>query len=145
MAYGERGDLTTPAEQERVGANNEPVCPDFDQGCERCFSVLASITSTRTPRARAAACTCLCTRLRERACLVHEKPNDHGFRHHFPQQLHALWHQIDGKSADACEICPGRLRLATRPYVTGSATKLLTMGIVVSLSWPQLRCRCPQG
>src|SRR5215510_8707327 len=121
MAYSECGDLTTPAEQERVGADNEPVCPDLDQGCERCINV--AFGACLEDMDLQSECAARCLRVLRGGAgksgigRVDERGYDGRFWHHLVQHVYLL--------------PPGRLRLATSPSATGLDAVEKMIGIVV--------------
>ena len=110
MAYGERGDLTTPAKQERVGTDNEPVCPDFDQGCERRINVAFGACLDDVDLQ--SECAARCLRVLRGGLGNLRQPRLRG--DHSPVALP-----------------PGRLRLATSPSATGLDAVEKMIGIVV--------------
>src|SRR5262245_10478913 len=61
---------------------------------------------------------------------VDEHGNPSGRGHQFAQEFQPLRHQFGSKNVDACQVAPGRARLATSPSLTGSSAATKTMGIV---------------
>src|SRR5262249_27260097 len=123
MAYGERGDLTTPAEQERVGADNEPVCPDFDQGCERCINVAFGACLADMDLQSECAARCLRGvrggRGKSGIGRVDERGYDGRFWYHLVQHLYLLLHQLRAQVGHACGVSAGSVEARDEPFCNG--------------------------
>src|SRR5262249_43580981 len=123
MAYSECGDLTTPAEQERVGADNEPVCPDLDQGCERCINV--AFGACLDDMDLQSECAARCLRVlrggpgKSGIGRGNERGYDGRFWHHLMQHVYLLLHQLPAQVGPACGVSAGSVEARYEPFCNG--------------------------
>ena len=70
---------------------------------------------------------------------IDEERKARGFRNKLVQEPEALGPKLPAKTRDPVALPPGRLRLATRPVVTGSPVALKTIGIVAGCGFDRER------
>ena len=135
MAERERGKLFTPAREICIGADHEPARPQLDQLCEDSIEVTfgAGIQDMEfQPEGTSRRLHLLCVGFGKSGIgWVDEQGYDASRRDQLVQQLQPLWRDLHIVWVTPVTLPPGRLRLATRPSLTGSATVSKTIGMVV--------------
>ena len=119
MARGQRHELLAPADEERIGADDERAGLQLDEGCESGVDLAfgAGLQDRELHPLRARRFLHVSDdALGIRIVRVHEQGDHLGLGNQLGQQLEPLRHQLDGEDAEAREV-------AARPGETGDQTR----------------------
>ena len=135
IARRERSKLNTPADEERVGANEKCVGPVAHEGSEGRLDLAAGAGVEDLNLQSDGACRFRYLSQRGLGDGSIGRINQHGdtnrLGHQLVQQTQPLDLDLGGKKLMPVALPPGRARLATRPNLTGSSPTPKTIGIVV--------------
>ena len=148
MARARRDDLLfAPALKRKGSAPTSSAPAPAGPKSAKAASISRSVLALRpeaAARARAAASALVRSGPRHWAGRVDEHGDRGGWRHQFAQQLQPLRPRLDEKELTPVTLPPGRLRLATRPSLTGSPPVQRRSGSSWSPPWPRApRACCP--
>ena len=134
MASRQRDEPFPMGVQERAGTDEQRTGPALDERCKGCLdvAVAADIENDELlPDRLRRGLHVSSLRLGFRTVRVHQHGNCRRLGHELAQQLQSLRPQHAGEKTTPVTLPPGRLRLATRPSLTGSLPVAKTIGTVV--------------
>src|SRR5262249_46890428 len=131
---GEQRHMATPAGKEGIRTDDHCACLALNKRCEGGIDIIR-LAGPHDKNLHAEALCRLLNVLRLILCIgicwVDQDCDWRGARHHFMQQSEPLGAQPGRNTLTPVALPPGRLRLATRPTLTGSSPVVKTIGTVV--------------